>query len=193
MLQLLDGTYTSQPDGALYEVLVVVTLLRHTPSYFFEPDGQIEGTGTCDAKPVYVQSTGQLCVLQVRVSVLCGHALPPLRGCVIERERFCEPPPHDLVHVVQALKALTVQWIGHRTCVLHGAVSAVCGQSAPPYFGGVTRREREYTLDEVPPQDTGHVLHELQALTTQSIGHCRPNAHVRYSDPCGQATPPKAG
>ena len=28
---------------------------------------------------------------------------------------------------------------------------------------------------------------------TQSIGHCKPNAHVRYSDPCGQATPPKAG
>ena len=88
MLQLLDGTYTSQPDGALYEVLLVVTLLRHTPSYFFEPDGQCAATGFGCAKPVYVQSTGQLCVLQVRVSALCGHATPPKRGCVIERVRF---------------------------------------------------------------------------------------------------------
>ena len=112
---------------------------------------------------------------------------------MIERERDCEPPPpHDLVQVVQARKALTVQWIGQE-CVLHGAVSAVCGQSAPPYLGGVTRREREYTFDDVPPHETGHVLHEPQALMTQSIGHCRPNAHVRYSDPCGHATPPNLG
>jgi hypothetical protein len=70
----LDGTYTLQFEGALYEVLVVFTLLRHTPAYSFEPDGQrpVEAW-----KPLTTQSTGQLCVLHVRVSALCGHALPP--------------------------------------------------------------------------------------------------------------------
>ena len=53
-----------------------------------------------ELKPVYEQSTGQLCVLHARVSALCGHALPPLRGWVSVRERRCEPVPHDLVHAV---------------------------------------------------------------------------------------------
>ena len=29
------------------------------------------------------------------------------------RLRDCEPVPHDLVHVVQALKPLVRQWVGH--------------------------------------------------------------------------------
>ena len=41
---------------------------------------------------------------------------------MIERERDCVPVPHDLVHVVQALKARTVQWIGHGPW-FHGRVS----------------------------------------------------------------------
>jgi phosphohistidine phosphatase SixA len=50
---------------------------------------------------------------------------------LIERERDCEPVPHDLVHVVQALKARTVQWIGHGPW-LQTCVSSVCGHSLPP-------------------------------------------------------------
>ena len=37
--------------------------------------------------------------MHARVSALCGHALPPKRGCVSVRTRLCEPVPHDLVHV----------------------------------------------------------------------------------------------
>jgi hypothetical protein len=53
---------------------------------------------------------------------------------LIERERDCEPVPHDLVHVVQALKALATQWIGHGPW-LHGLVSAPCGHFLPPFSG----------------------------------------------------------
>jgi hypothetical protein len=53
-------------------------------------------------QPRVTQLRGQLCELQSRVSALCGQASPPLSGCVFERERDCEPVPHDFVHVVQA-------------------------------------------------------------------------------------------
>jgi hypothetical protein len=58
---------------------------------------------------------------------------------LIERERDCEPVPHDLVHLVQALKARTVQWIGHGPW-LHGRVSVTCGQATPPKRGSVWLR-----------------------------------------------------
>ena len=48
------------------------------------------------------QSVEHVGALQPRVSAECGHALPPFWGSVVERLRFCEPPPHDLVHVDQA-------------------------------------------------------------------------------------------
>ena len=48
------------------------------------------------------QSVAHACALQSRVSAECGHALPPNVGSVMERLRFCEPVPHDLVHVDQA-------------------------------------------------------------------------------------------
>ena len=51
---------------------------------------------------------------------------------MIERERDCEPVPHDLVHAVHALKADVSQWTGHGPCV-HACVSALCGQAAPPF------------------------------------------------------------
>jgi hypothetical protein len=41
-------------------------------------------------------------VLQLRVSALCGHALPPKVGSVVARERLWLPLPHDLVHVLHA-------------------------------------------------------------------------------------------
>ena len=40
---------------------------------------------------------------------------------VIERERDCDPVPHDFVHVVHALNAVAAQWIGHGPW-LHGLV-----------------------------------------------------------------------
>ena len=69
------------------------------------------------------QSTGQPCVLQVCVSVECGHAAPPALGPVCARLRDCEPVPHDLVHVDHAPKASLVQSAEH-VCALHARVSA---------------------------------------------------------------------
>jgi hypothetical protein len=85
---------------------------------------------------------------------------------LIERERDCEPVPHDLVHVVQALKARTVQWIGHGPW-LQACVWAVCGQAAPPKRGCTFVRERRC---EPAPHDLVHVLHLPKLLTMQSIG-----------------------
>ena len=48
------------------------------------------------------QSVAHACVLQLRVSALCGHALPPKVGSVVARERLWLPLPHDTGHVLHA-------------------------------------------------------------------------------------------
>ena len=78
--------------------------------------------------------------------------MPPKRGSVWPRERFCEPPPHDFVHVDHWLKLLVWQLRG-QLCVLHGRVSAPCGQSLPPFSGCLSGRVRRW---EPPPHDLVH-------------------------------------
>jgi phosphohistidine phosphatase SixA len=104
------------------------------------------------------------------------------------RERDCDPPPQDLVHVVQALKALTAQWIGHGPW-LQTLVSAVCGQAAPPNRGCTTPRQR---LCEPAPHDFVQVLQLRQLPTRQSTAH-EWRLHWRVSALCGQALPPSLG
>jgi hypothetical protein len=60
--------------------------------------------------------------LQTWVSAVCGQAAPPFNGCTTRRERRCEPLPHDLVQVVQAVQLRVTQFTG-QACVLHGRVS----------------------------------------------------------------------
>jgi hypothetical protein len=95
------------------------------------------------------QSTAHAWALQLRVSAECGHALPPYVGSVVERLRFCEPVPHDLVQVDQAPKVGTTQSTGH-AWALHARVSAECGHALPPYMGSVVERLR---FCEPPPHD----------------------------------------
>jgi len=107
---------------------------------------------------------------------------------LIERERDCVPVPHDLVHGVQALKARTVQWIGHGPW-LHGRVSAVCGQRAPPLSGCTFVRERRW---KPLPHDLEHVDQAPKLPILQSVGQtCM--LHVWPSLWCGHALPPNAG
>ena len=74
-----------------------------------------------------MQSTGQQCELHTRVSALCGHAAPPNVGSVVPRVRVCEPPPHDLVHVLHAPnEASTTQSTAH-ACALQVRCSARYG------------------------------------------------------------------
>jgi hypothetical protein len=80
--------------------------------------------------------------------------LPPKRGSVWLRERRCEPPPHDLVQVVQAFQPRVTQLRGH-ACVLHGRVSVLCGQATPPKRGWRLMRVRRC---EPPPHDLVHVV-----------------------------------
>jgi hypothetical protein len=63
-------------------------------------------------------STGQQYSLQLRTSLECGQAAPPLLGCVWMRERICVPPirpsaRQDLLHSVQAPHALVTQPLAH--------------------------------------------------------------------------------
>jgi hypothetical protein len=117
----------------------------------------------------YVQSAGQACVLHERVSSKCGHASPPSDTAVAAlRERDCEPVPHEAVHVVQTLKAVTSQSVG-QACVLHASVSSKCGHASPPFCTAVeTLRERDC---EPVPHEAVHVVQALKSLTTQSFGH----------------------
>lgn len=69
--------------------------------------------------------------LQIRVSALCGHDLPPLRGCTTLRTRLVKPAPHDLVHVDQRPKPRTRQFTG-QLCLLQSRVSELCGHALQP-------------------------------------------------------------
>ena len=44
---------------------------------------------------------------------------------------FCEPPPHDLVHVDQGFQPLVTQFTGQAN-VLHARASSQCGHALPP-------------------------------------------------------------
>ena len=126
-------------------------------------------------KALTVQWIGHAPWSQARVSALCGQAAPPLVGCVSVRERRCEPAPHDVVHVVQALKAPTPQSFG-QACVLHLRVSALCGQALPPKLGCLVWRSR---VAAPVPQDLLHALHLFQLPVLQSIGQtCLLHARV---------------
>jgi hypothetical protein len=74
--------------------------------------------------------------------------------------------PHDLVHVLQALKAPGTQSFGH-TCTLQVLASRLCGQATPPKRGDVLVRLR-VCLPE--PHDLVHVLQAVQLPTPQSCG-----------------------
>jgi len=104
------------------------------------------------------------------------------------RLRLCAPVPHDLVHVDQAPKADTVQWIGHGPW-LHACVSAEGGHAAPPNFGSTVTRLR---CCEPAPQDVVQVEKPPKAGTTQSTGHLG-ELHVRTSWACGHDLPPNVG
>jgi hypothetical protein len=59
------------------------------------------------------QCSAHACSLQVRASRTFGHSTPPkLTSVMMLRVRSCEPPPHDTVHVDQALNADTTQSAG---------------------------------------------------------------------------------
>ena len=114
-----------------------------------------------------VQSVGQLAALQARVSAECGHAVPPHAGATFWRVRFCEPVPHDLVHVDHAPKLAMPQLAGQH-CELQVRVSAECGHALPPYFGAASLRVRDWTP---PPQVLVHELQLVKVYTTQASGH----------------------
>jgi len=70
------------------------------------------------------------------------------------------------VHGVQALKARTVQWIGHGPW-LQTCVSAECGHALPPFSGCTFERERRW---KPLPHDVEHVLHLPKLPILQSVG-----------------------
>ena len=112
-----------------------------------------------------------------RVSAECGHALPPLDGAEVLRLRFCEPLPHDFVHVDHAPNAPTAQSMGH-ACVLQRRVSAECGHALPPLDGAEVLRVR---FCEPSPHDFVHVDHVPNAPTAQSVEHaCALQARVSF-------------
>lgn len=59
---------------------------------------------------VTAQLMAQIWVLQARDAFTAGHLSPPLAGSTITlRRRFCSPPPHTLVQVLQADQGVTWQ------------------------------------------------------------------------------------
>jgi hypothetical protein len=64
-------------------------------------------------KELTLQWVGHMCSLQLRASRRFGHSTPPkLTSVMMLRVRSCEPPPHDAVHVDQALYSDSTQSSG---------------------------------------------------------------------------------
>jgi hypothetical protein len=115
----------------------------------------------------WTQSVAHACVLQLCVSVLCGHARPPYSAMPTVRVRDWLPAPHDLVQVLQLVNSSASQAIG-QSCPLQSCVSDRCGQALPPLVGSVCTRERLWLP---PSHDLVHVLHAENAPSTQSVAH----------------------
>ena len=98
-----------------------------------------------------------------------------------ERLRDCEPPvPHDLLHVDQALNAVTTQTTGH-ACSLQLRASRRLGHSTPPKLTSVTGL-RVRSCEPVP-HDLVHVDQALYSDTAQSSGQLlelQPRDSSRY-------------
>lgn len=137
------------------------------------------------------QSMGQGWVLQGTVwfnSV--GHAMPPYRGSTTVLVRVVVPlGPQEAVQTDQRDHGLTTQSMG-QGCVLQFIVSLSGGMGMPPYIGNVvTVRVRMMTA---PPQETEHVAHGPQGVTTASMGQgCVLQGFV--SVVMGQGMPPWRG
>ena len=81
---------------------------------------------------VVSQSTGQEKVLQLRSSLMRPHDLPEYAGGVCTlRKRRCTPVPHERLHWLQLPQLASLQSTG-QACVLHGRLSTVAPQAAPP-------------------------------------------------------------
>jgi hypothetical protein len=103
---------------------------------------------------------------------------------VTERERVCEPVPHDRLHALQALNSLTTQCSGHGPRVHSCEVAPT--QSAPPLAGaGLVHVRNSVPVPHVTVQPEKMVKPPL-------MGHAAA-LHGRVSSVCGHAAPPKFG
>jgi hypothetical protein len=114
-----------------------------------------------------MQSAAHKCVLQDRVSALCGHALPPSIGSVVARERLWLPLPHDTVHVLQAENDSMTQSVAHSNSLQFWSWNV--GPAALPPFSGV--EADRVRLCVPPPHETEHVTQAPQAVWTASEAH----------------------
>lgn len=117
-----------------------------------------------------VQSTGHRCMPQACVSlvVLPLHGAPPLRAGLIVRKRDWEPPPQETLQLPKEPHAPNVQSTGHG-CELHGSVSTLLVQGAPPLAAGLTTFLVRVC---VPPAQVAEQAVKLDQLSqTQSMGH----------------------
>jgi hypothetical protein len=95
---------------------------------------------------------------------------------VFERERDCEPSPHDFVHVDHSSQSPTMQSFG-QSCVLQALCDTELAQASPPKLGCVMARSRD-----IPPlpQEASQVFQAPHSEYTQSTGHAC-SLHTRTS------------
>jgi len=121
------------------------------------------------------QSTGQLCWWQLSLAVTAGHASPLWAAAtIIERDRDCVPPPHDLVQADKAVQSDTTQSTGQGS-VAHTAASCRLSQLAPPQCCDATT-VRVRTFSPVPHAFV-HADHPLHSLSAQSCLSVPSTAH----------------
>ena len=106
---------------------------------------------------------------------------------VTERERVCDPPPHDSVHAPQPPKVPTTQSTG-QTLTLQSRCWESARQLPPCACCTITERLRDW---RPLPQDFVHSVHEAHCDNTQCTGHGR-LLHSRTSTRPLQSMPPYA-
>ena len=137
---------------------------------------------------VALQSTGHCAVLQVRVSLACGHSAPPFAGCTRVRLRTWVPVPQLFEHTLNPAHCSMLQSVG-QSCALHPCASIECGHAAPPLEGAALLRARV----RVPlPHDREHAPQAVKFFKSQSMGHaCW--LQVLTSRIAGHSAPPASG
>ena len=133
------------------------------------------------------QSTGQLWLLQTRLSVRCAQAAPSCAiGVTTLRSRVSVPPAQVLSHSVHELKEESTQSTG-QGAALQDSLSEAAKQATPPCIGwALVSRVR---VRVPPPQSTLHLPQLCHPSCTQSTGQA-PTPQSRDTVSCGHVAPP---
>jgi hypothetical protein len=113
-----------------------------------------------------------------------GHAIPPLDGVKIVRERDIVPAPHVTEQAPQADHADTTQLTGHAPVAQSSDSVAEPKQDAPPQTASVCARDRDRRPPPHVAEQADHCAHPPnEQATGQHVLHCSVSVSSTHEPP----------